>query len=75
MDIVADDLGLDPVEVRMKNFPQPSEFPYKTAAEDKNHDLALLWAGVQILCALAGGTTLAQITALLNQLLGLFGSL
>lgn len=31
-DIVADDLGLDPVEVRRRNFIQPSEFPYKTAA-------------------------------------------
>jgi carbon-monoxide dehydrogenase large subunit len=31
IDIVADDLGLDPVKVRLKNFPKPSEFPFTTA--------------------------------------------
>ncbi len=31
MDIVADELGLDPVKVRLKNFPRPSEFPFTTA--------------------------------------------
>src|ERR1051326_926817 len=30
-DLVAADLGMDPVEVRRKNFPQPDEFPFKTA--------------------------------------------
>jgi carbon-monoxide dehydrogenase large subunit len=30
-DLVAAELGLDPVEVRRRNFPAPSEFPFKTA--------------------------------------------
>lgn len=30
-DLVAAELGLDPVEVRRKNFPEPTEFPFKTA--------------------------------------------
>jgi aerobic carbon-monoxide dehydrogenase large subunit len=31
VDLVAAELGMDPVEVRRKNFPQPNEFPFKTA--------------------------------------------
>src|ERR1041384_4450980 len=31
IDCVADELGLDPVKVRLKNFPKPSEFPFATA--------------------------------------------
>jgi carbon-monoxide dehydrogenase large subunit len=31
LDLVAAELNLDPVEVRRKNFPQPEEFPFKTA--------------------------------------------
>jgi carbon-monoxide dehydrogenase large subunit len=31
VDLVAAELGLDPVEVRRKNFPAPDEFPFKTA--------------------------------------------
>src|SRR5215813_1610632 len=31
MDIVADELNLDPVEVRRKNFPTAAEFPFHTA--------------------------------------------
>ena len=31
IDCVADELGLDPVNVRLKNFPKPSEFPFATA--------------------------------------------
>jgi aerobic carbon-monoxide dehydrogenase large subunit len=30
-DLVAAELGMDPVDVRRKNFPQPNEFPFKTA--------------------------------------------
>ena len=30
MDIVAAELGLDPVDVRRKNFPNPDEFPFAT---------------------------------------------
>jgi carbon-monoxide dehydrogenase large subunit len=30
-DLVARELGLDPVEVRRRNFPKPDEFPFKTA--------------------------------------------
>ena len=30
MDIVADELKLDPVKVRLKNFPRPTEFPFDT---------------------------------------------
>lgn len=32
MDRVADELGIDPVELRRKNFPKPEEFPFTTAA-------------------------------------------
>ena len=31
MDLVAAELGMDPVAVRRKNFPTPEEFPFKTA--------------------------------------------
>ncbi|MFN2596476.1 MAG: xanthine dehydrogenase family protein molybdopterin-binding subunit, partial [Pyrinomonadaceae bacterium] len=31
LDLVADELNLDPVEVRRKNFPRPDEFPFATA--------------------------------------------
>src|SRR5215213_3818730 len=31
LDLVAAELGLDPVEVRRRNFPAPEEFPFKTA--------------------------------------------
>jgi carbon-monoxide dehydrogenase large subunit len=31
VDCVAQELGLDPVDIRRKNFPAPSEFPYATA--------------------------------------------
>jgi len=30
IDVVADELGLDPVKVRLKNFPKPTEFPFNT---------------------------------------------
>src|SRR6185369_10101786 len=30
LDIAADELGMDPVELRRKNFIQPDQFPYKT---------------------------------------------
>ena len=30
MDLVAAELGLDPVQVRLKNMPKPAEFPFKT---------------------------------------------
>jgi carbon-monoxide dehydrogenase large subunit len=30
MDLAADELGLDPVEIRRRNFIQPADFPYKT---------------------------------------------
>ncbi|MBI3268980.1 MAG: xanthine dehydrogenase family protein molybdopterin-binding subunit [Planctomycetes bacterium] len=32
IDLVADELKLDPVEVRRRNFPAASEFPFKTAS-------------------------------------------
>jgi carbon-monoxide dehydrogenase large subunit len=31
LDLVAADLGMDPAEVRRRNFPAPSEFPFHTA--------------------------------------------
>lgn len=31
MDRLAGELNIDPVKVRRKNFPQPKEFPFKTA--------------------------------------------
>src|SRR5258707_5000382 len=30
-DLIAAELGMDPVDVRRKNFPEPTEFPFKTA--------------------------------------------
>jgi carbon-monoxide dehydrogenase large subunit len=30
MNIIADDLGLDPLEVRLRNFPKPKDFPFNT---------------------------------------------
>jgi carbon-monoxide dehydrogenase large subunit len=45
MDRVAQELKLDPVTVRRKNFPQPKEFPFKTATglayDSGNYQLAL----------------------------------
>jgi carbon-monoxide dehydrogenase large subunit len=32
MDVIADELGLDPVRIRLKNFPKPSDFPFPTAS-------------------------------------------
>ena len=32
MDILADELGIDPVEVRRRNFIKPEQFPYTTAS-------------------------------------------
>jgi carbon-monoxide dehydrogenase large subunit len=32
MDLVAAELGLDPIDVRKRNFPQPNEFPFPTAS-------------------------------------------
>jgi aerobic carbon-monoxide dehydrogenase large subunit len=31
MDLIASDLGLDPLQVRLKNMPEPTEFPFATA--------------------------------------------
>ncbi len=31
MNVAAEELGLDPLEIRLKNFPKPSEFPFHTA--------------------------------------------
>jgi aerobic carbon-monoxide dehydrogenase large subunit len=36
VDLVADKLGLDPAEVRRKNFIQPQDFPYKPASNILN---------------------------------------
>ena len=45
MDRVAQELKVDPVKVRQKNFPQPKEFPFKTATglvyDSGNYQLAL----------------------------------
>jgi carbon-monoxide dehydrogenase large subunit len=45
MDLVAAELGMDPVDVRRKNFPKPSEFPFKTATglfyDSGNYELTL----------------------------------
>jgi len=45
MDRIAQELKLDPVELRRKNFPQPKEFPFKTATgltyDSGNYELAL----------------------------------
>jgi aerobic carbon-monoxide dehydrogenase large subunit len=45
LDRIARELKLDPVKVRRKNFPKPSEFPFKTATglayDSGNYQLAL----------------------------------
>ena len=45
MDIAAMDLGMDPVELRRKNFPQPDQFPYQTSGgvvyDSANYEKAL----------------------------------
>jgi carbon-monoxide dehydrogenase large subunit len=45
LDLVADDLGVDPVEVRRKNFPAADEFPFHTATgldyDSGNYEAAL----------------------------------
>ena len=45
MDRVAQELKIDPVKLRQKNFPQPREFPFKTATgltyDSGNYQLAL----------------------------------
>jgi aerobic carbon-monoxide dehydrogenase large subunit len=45
VDRIALELGIDPVKVRMKNFPKPAEFPFKTATglayDSGNYQLAL----------------------------------
>ncbi|HET8562611.1 MAG TPA: molybdopterin cofactor-binding domain-containing protein, partial [Candidatus Binatia bacterium] len=45
IDRVAQELGIDPVKVRRKNFPKPAEFPFKTATgvayDSGNYELAL----------------------------------
>ena len=45
MDCVADELGIDRVKLRLKNFPKPKEFPFATATgltyDSGNYPLAL----------------------------------
>lgn len=55
MDVIADELRIDPVELRRRNMPQPEEFPFKTATGltydsgnyQKALDRALQIAGMQ----------------------------
>ncbi len=59
MDVAARELGMDPVEIRRKNFPKPKDFPFTTAAglnyDSGNYqgslDLALKLAGYEKLRA------------------------
>jgi carbon-monoxide dehydrogenase large subunit len=45
LDRIAQELGIDPVKARRKNFPKPAEFPFKTATglayDSGNYELAL----------------------------------
>jgi aerobic carbon-monoxide dehydrogenase large subunit len=45
MDLVASELGLDPLQVRLKNMPEPTEFPFTTATglnyDSGNYQVAL----------------------------------
>jgi carbon-monoxide dehydrogenase large subunit len=45
MDLVAAELGMDPAQVRRKNFPKPDEFPFQTATglsyDSGNYEAAL----------------------------------
>ena len=38
MDLMAHEIGLDPVEVRRRNFIKPDEFPYRTATKKTTYD-------------------------------------
>jgi len=60
MDCVADELGLDPVKVRLKNFPKPSEFPFTTAT-------GLVYDSGNYAGALKKAQQLAKWDALLKQ--------
>jgi carbon-monoxide dehydrogenase large subunit len=35
MDIIADEIGMDPAEIRRKNFIRPEQFPYTTASGER----------------------------------------
>ena len=65
MDMVAEELGLDPAEVRMTNFIQPQDQPFHTSADrlydsgDYPETLAKLAGGVQ-LSAVASGAGESQ---------------
>lgn len=59
-DIVADELGLDPVAVRLKNFPKPTEFPFDTAC-------GLTYDSGNYQGALKKAMQMANYTALLKQ--------
>jgi carbon-monoxide dehydrogenase large subunit len=60
MTIVAGELGLDPVAVRLKNFPKPNEFPFTTAT-------GLLYDSGNYQAALKKAQDLVQWNALVKE--------
>jgi len=60
MDLVASELGLDPVQVRLKNMPQSTEFPFNTAT-------GLMYDSGNYQAALAKAQDLAEWPKLLQE--------
>jgi carbon-monoxide dehydrogenase large subunit len=59
MDVAAQEMKLDPVKIRLKNFPQPKEFPFVTAA-GLLYDSAKYQESLKKALALAGYDKLRQ---------------
>ena len=60
MDLIADEFGLDPVQVRLKNMPGPTEFPFKTVT-------GLEYDSGNYQAALEKAQALAELPRLLKQ--------
>src|SRR3712207_8972195 len=37
VDVLSDEIGVDPAELRFKNFIQPEQFPYKSPTRSEEH--------------------------------------
>ena len=55
VDLAADELGLDPVELRRRNFIQPDEFPYETSPAPRTTPATSTWRSARS-CASAATT-------------------
>ena len=72
IDIVADELGLDPVAVRLKNMPKPKEFPFNTAT-GLTYDSGNYQRGLKEAQRLAGWNALLKQRARARKAGRLFG--